>query len=71
VLDPRTLSSYLQLSRADAERLGIADGDVVTVTLASGEREMTARVDGQAPNGAVLVPVPVTTNITLTSVTKK
>jgi NADH-quinone oxidoreductase subunit G len=71
VLDPRTLSSYIQLSRADAERLGIADGDVVTVTLASGEREMTARVDGQAPNGAVLVPVPVTTNITLTSVTKK
>ncbi len=71
VLDPRTLSSYIQLSRADAERLGIADGDVVTVTFASGEREMTARVDGQAPNGAVLVPAPITTNITLTNVSKK
>jgi hypothetical protein len=44
---------------------------VVTVMLASGEREMTARVDGQAPNGAVLVPAPVTTNITLTNVSKK
>ncbi len=71
VLDSRTLSPYIELSRADAERLGIADGDIVTVTLASGEREMTARVDGQAPNGAVLVPAPFTTNITLTNVSKK
>jgi NADH-quinone oxidoreductase subunit G len=70
-LDSRTLSSYIELSRADAERLGIADGDVVTVTLASGECEMTARVDGQAPNGAVLVTAPITTNITLTNVSKK
>ena len=71
LLDPRTLSAYIELSRADAERLGIADGDVVTVTLASGEREMTAHVDGQAPKGAVLVPAPITTNITLTNVSKK
>jgi predicted molibdopterin-dependent oxidoreductase YjgC len=71
VLDSRTLSSYIELSHADAERLGIADGDVVTVTLASGECEMTARVDGQAPNGAVLVPAPITTDITLTNVSKK
>jgi NADH-quinone oxidoreductase subunit G len=71
VLDSRALSPYIELSHADAERLGIADGDVVTVMLASGEREMTARVDGQAPNGAVLVPAPVTTNITLTNVSKK
>jgi anaerobic selenocysteine-containing dehydrogenase len=51
--------------------LGIADGDVVTVKLASGERQMTAHVDGQAPKGAVLVPAPITTNITLTNVSKK
>ncbi len=71
VLDPRTLSAYIELSRADAERLGIADGDVVTVKLAHGERQMTAHVDGQAPKGAVLVPAPITTNITLTHVSKK
>ncbi len=71
VLDPHTLLPYIALSRADADRLGIADGDVVTVTLASGEREMTARVDGQAPPGAALVPGHITTNITLTRVSKK
>ncbi len=71
VLDAHTLAPYIELSQADAARLGIADGDVVTVTLASGEREMTARVDGQAPTGAVLVSAPITTNITLTNVIKK
>jgi NADH-quinone oxidoreductase subunit G len=71
VLDPRTLAPYIELSRADADRLGIADGDVVKVTLASGEREMIARVDGQAPKGAALVPAHITTNIMLTSVSKK
>jgi len=71
VLDPRTLSPYIALSRADAERLGIADGDTVTVTLPSGEREMIARVDGQAPKGAALVPAHITTNIMLTNVSKK
>ena len=71
VLDPRTLTPYIELSRADADRLGIADGDVVTVTLPSGEREMTARVDGQAPPGAALVPAHIMSNITLTNVVKK
>ena len=71
VLDPRTLAPYIELSRADADRLGIADGDVVTVTLPSGEREMTARVDGQAPPGAALVPAHITTNITLTNASKR
>jgi NADH-quinone oxidoreductase subunit G len=70
-LDPRTLSPYIELSRADADRLGIADGDTVTVTLGSGEREMMAHVDGRAPQGAALVPAHITTNITLTSVRKK
>jgi NADH-quinone oxidoreductase subunit G len=71
VLDPRLLSPYIAFSGADADRLGIADGDIVTVTLASGEREMTARVDGQAPQGAALVPAHITTNVTLTSVSKR
>jgi anaerobic selenocysteine-containing dehydrogenase len=71
VLDPRTLTPYIELSRADADRLGITDGDVVTVTLPSGEREMTARVDGQAPPGAALVPAHITTNITLTNASKR
>jgi hypothetical protein len=43
----------------------------VTVTLPSGEREMTARVDGQAPPGAALVPAHITTNITLTNASKR
>jgi anaerobic selenocysteine-containing dehydrogenase len=71
VLDPRTLAPYIALSHADADRLGIADGDSVTVTLPSGERELIARVDGEAPNGAALIPAHITTNITLTNVSKK
>jgi NADH-quinone oxidoreductase subunit G len=71
LLDSRTLLPYIALARTDADRLGIADGDSVTVTLPSGEREMTARVDGEAPHGAALVPAHITTNITLTNVSKK
>jgi NADH-quinone oxidoreductase subunit G len=70
-LDSRTLAPCIELCQADADRLGIADGDVVTVTLPSGERELTARVNSQAPQGAALVPDHITTNITLTNVSKK
>jgi anaerobic selenocysteine-containing dehydrogenase len=59
------------LCQADADRLSIANGDVVTVTLPSGEYEMMACVDEQAPQGAALVPAHITTNITLTNVSKK
>jgi NADH-quinone oxidoreductase subunit G len=71
ILDPRILTPCIELCRADADRLGIADGDVVTVTLPSGECEMTARVDEQAPQGAALVPAHISTNITLTDVSRK
>jgi NADH-quinone oxidoreductase subunit G len=71
ILDPHTLEPCIELCRADADRLGIADGDVVTVMLPSGECEMMACVDEQAPQGAALVPAHITTNITLTDVRKK
>jgi anaerobic selenocysteine-containing dehydrogenase len=71
ILDRRILPPCIELCRADADRLGLADGDVVTVTLPSGECEMTACVDEQAPQGAALVPAHITTNITLTDVSKK
>jgi NADH-quinone oxidoreductase subunit G len=71
VLAPRIALPCLDLCRADAEQLGIADGDVVTVTLPSGEFEIRACVNGRAPQGAALVPAHITTNITLTNVSKK
>jgi NADH-quinone oxidoreductase subunit G len=71
VLDPRTLAPFVELARADAERLGIADGDAVTVTLAYGQCEMPARVDGRAPQGAALVPAHMTPGVTPAGVVKK
>jgi len=71
VLDPRTLAPFIELARADAERLDIADGDAVTVTLAFGQREMPARVDGRAPQGVALVPAHMTPGVTPAGVVKK
>jgi len=43
----------------------------VTVALPSGQREMPARVDGQAPQGAALVPAHMTPSVTPAGVVKK
>ncbi|MCC7445833.1 MAG: NADH-quinone oxidoreductase subunit NuoG [Anaerolineae bacterium] len=47
---------YVVLNAADAERLGIADGDMVTVSYGSQAVECAARLDPFAPKGAALLP---------------
>jgi nitrate reductase NapA len=51
-------AAYVELNRADAQRLGIADGDKVRVTSRRGSVEMTAAIDrrGSPPQGSVFVP---------------
>lgn len=53
VLAPEAL---LELNRADAERLGVADGAVVVVSGAQGSVEVRARVTERVPAGIVFLP---------------
>ncbi len=46
----------VEMNAADAGPLGIADGDVVTVSSVHGAVELPARVNGAVPPGAVFVP---------------
>jgi predicted molibdopterin-dependent oxidoreductase YjgC len=45
------------MGKADAESLGIADGDAVRVTSAQGELMTTAKVGNTLPRGLVFMPV--------------
>ncbi len=50
--------AYVELSRADAAQLGIANGDRVRVASRRGELLLPARIDdrGQPPSGSVFIP---------------
>jgi nitrate reductase NapA len=50
--------AYVELNRADADELGIADGDQVKLISRRGELRLKARVDdrGRPPRGSVFVP---------------
>lgn len=56
VMRPRVPKPYIEINSADAARLGIADGETILLTANGNELQATARVDGRAPEGAVLVP---------------
>jgi NADH-quinone oxidoreductase subunit G len=57
VMHPRVPAPYAELSRADAGKLGIADGDRIEVTVGDLKIHAQARVNGRAPAGIVLLPV--------------
>ena len=50
--------AYCELHRADAQRLGVADGDVVVIESRRGQLELPVWLDGrgQPPPGSVFVP---------------
>ena len=57
VMHPRLPHPYVELNTADAVRLGIQDGDSVTVSDGGAwQAVVTARVDGRAPEGVALMP---------------
>ena len=50
--------AYVELNRADADELGIADGDQVKLVSRRGELRLKAKIDdrGRPPRGSVFVP---------------
>jgi anaerobic selenocysteine-containing dehydrogenase len=56
VMHRRVPSPYVELNTADAQTLGIADGDAVILTADGVQMAAQARVNSRAPAGAVLVP---------------
>jgi len=47
---------YAELNQADAAQLGINNGELIVITVGEQHIEVTARVDGKAPVGALLLP---------------
>jgi NADH-quinone oxidoreductase subunit G len=56
VMQPRLPRPYVALNSADAARLNVHDGDTLTLAAGNWQAAVTARVDGQAPEGVLLMP---------------
>ncbi|MGQ0603399.1 MAG: NADH-quinone oxidoreductase subunit NuoG [Anaerolineales bacterium] len=56
LMHPRVPHPYVEINSADAAQLGVKDGDEVTVSANGSSVKVAARVDGRAPEGAVLMP---------------
>jgi NADH-quinone oxidoreductase subunit G len=56
LMEPRTPAAYVAVSAADADKLGIGNGESVTVTFGEAEVTVTARVDDATPEGTLLLP---------------
>lgn len=56
VMHPRIPTAYVEINSADAAKLGIADGETVTLSVNGIDAQLPAHVDGRAPEGTVLVP---------------
>jgi len=48
---------FVEVNEADAQKAKIADGDTVTLEVGKQKVKVTARVNGTAPQGVVLVPM--------------
>jgi NADH-quinone oxidoreductase subunit G len=56
LMAPRIAAPYVEISSADAGRMGIADGDMVRVTAGNAATVVRAHVNGGAPAGSVVLP---------------
>lgn len=56
IVHPRVLMPYVEINEADANKMGIAQGDVVEVTAGRSSLRVKASVNGAAPEGAVVLP---------------
>jgi NADH-quinone oxidoreductase subunit G len=72
VMHPRIPKAFVEINSADASKLGIKDGETITLAIDGDESQVTARVDGRAPEGVVLVPQSLGVNLNrMTGVTIK
>ncbi len=56
VIQGRVDAPFVSLNREDAKKLGVQEGDAVTVQYAGGSVRVTARVSDTTPKGVVLLP---------------
>jgi NADH-quinone oxidoreductase subunit G len=56
VMHPRIPMPFVEINSADAAKLNITDGETILLAVNGSEVKAAARVDGRAPEGAVLVP---------------
>jgi NADH-quinone oxidoreductase subunit G len=56
VMQPRIPHPYVDINAADAARLNVANGATVTLAAGDWQASATARVDGRAPEGVILMP---------------
>ena len=56
VMHPRIPMPFVEINSADAAKLNIIDGETIMLSVNGTEVKAAARVDGRAPEGAVLVP---------------
>lgn len=56
LMHPRVPLPYVEINSADAAKLGVQNGDEVKLSVNGATLSVTARVDGRAPEGAVLLP---------------
>jgi NADH-quinone oxidoreductase subunit G len=56
LLRPRIAQPYVEINAADAARLKISDGDLVSIETGGNAVQVRAHVNGAAPEGSVLLP---------------
>ena len=56
VVHPRVLQPYVEINSADADKMGIAQGDVVEVSAGDVSVRVKAYVNGGAPQGSAVLP---------------
>jgi len=56
LMHQRIPAAYAEINQADADKIGVADGDSVKLAFGKHNVKVTARVNGKAPQGVVLVP---------------
>jgi len=55
-MHPRVLAPYVEVNAKDAEKMGIAQGDVVEITADGVAVRVKAHVNGGAPQGSIVLP---------------
>jgi formate dehydrogenase major subunit len=55
-LNDRSPESFVEITRGDAQGMGIADGDRVTIASRRGEIQARVRISRKAVNGTVFIP---------------
>ncbi len=56
MMHPRVLAPYVEVNAKDAEKMGIAQGDVVEITADGVAVRVKAHVNGGAPQGSIVLP---------------